>query len=477
MLFQPTNIIPDTRTGIGFGTVDATQGIQVSWQVNGDYPVMTAFQIVICRNDTASTQLYDTGKLTTNCPFDGRDALGEIKFFAYTISANTLSSHNVVNGGEYKLLIRQYYYDGGTETSIQQSSASVFITRATPVFEFPSQITVTSAEHTFSVTYSQANGDTVEWIRYQLQVTSGGVSEQIYDSGKIFGTPIYQTTYSGLLNGVGYSIRATGQTSSGVEMDTEWQPFTPSYSITDQGNVVIASCLTGRSAVLVRWPGMQTSQNQNVWILYRQKDGSLIREKLATLPKDTTSILDFGAGSGQGPYTYYVYAGIEGTGEYLSVGESNSVSPVWYRWTLLECAAQTDGTWLVVDEFDFRMNLDSGNVSNNNSPGIQQNFTAMPTVQPAPQNYLTGTLTALTGAVSATGEYTDTITVRNRLMALSVTANAVFLKSSRGDVFQVRTGGAVSASTTENTKSLAQTVSVPWTQIDDETPAILGTAY
>ena len=128
-------------------------------------------------------------------------------------------------------------------------------------------------------------------------------------------------------------------------------------------------------------------------------------------------------------------------------------------------------------EFDFRMNLESGSVGNNNSPGIQQNFTAMPTVQPAPQNFLSGTLTALTGAVSAAGEYTDTIAVRNRLMALSVTDNAIFLKSSRGDVFQVRTGGPVSATTAENTKSLAQTVTVPWTQIDDENPAILGSAY
>lgn len=479
MLFQATNIIPDTRTGIGLGTVDATAGLQVSWQVNGDYPVMTAFRIVIYENNVASTQLLDTGRLTAGCPFNGRDAKGDIDFFAYTIGAASLSQAGIVNGGEYKLLIRQYYMEGGAETSIQQSSASVFITRSTPSFAF-SPISVTAAEHTFSVNYTQAQGDTVEWIRYQLQVTSGGVSEPIYDSEKIFGTPVYEMTYSGFLKDLNYSVRATGQTSSGVAMDTGWVSFTPSYSLTEMGEVVTATCRTDRSAVLLDWTGTATASGQNIWIVYRQRAGSLVMEKLAELPVSTYSILDFGAGSGQGPYTYYLYAGIAATQgtqtQYLKVGESNTVSPVWYRWSLLECAAQADGTWRVLNEYDFRLNLDSGSMSNNNTPGIKNNFTPMPTVQPSPQNYRSGTLTALTGAVSGRGEYTDTISTRNALMALSVSENGTFLKSSRGDVFQIRIGGPVSASTVENTKSLAQSVTVPWVEIDDEAPVILGTA-
>lgn len=480
MLFQPTNIIPDLRTGIGLGTVDVSNGLQVSWQVNGDYPVMTAFRIVICQNDAGSTELLDTGRLTTGCPFNGRDAMGEIDFFAYIIEPSDLASHGIINGEEYKLLIRQYYMGSGAETSIQQSSASVFVTRSSPSFGF-SPISVTSAEYTFSVIYSQTQGDTVEWIRYQLQVTSGGTSESVYDSGKIFGTPIYEMNYSGFLPALHYSVRATGQTSSGVSMDTGWVSFTPSYSLADMGDVLTATCRSGKSAVLLSWTNASPVSGQDIWIVYRQKADSLVRMKLAEVPVSTNSILDFGAGSGQGPYTYYLYAGISATPntttQYLGVGESNAVSPVWYQWSLLECSGQPDGTWLLLNEYDFRLNLDSGSVSNNNSPGIQQNFTTMPTVQPAPQNYLTGTLTALTGAVSATAEYTDTIAVRNRLMALSATTNAVFLKSSRGDVFQVRIGGPVTSSTTENTKSLAQSVSVPWVEIDDDFAVILGTDF
>ena len=49
-LFQPTNIYPSSLGELGNGTVDVTQALNVSWQVNGN-SAMTAFSITIYQND------------------------------------------------------------------------------------------------------------------------------------------------------------------------------------------------------------------------------------------------------------------------------------------------------------------------------------------------------------------------------------------------------------------------------------------
>ena len=162
MLFQPTNIVPDMRSGIGLGVVDVTNGLQVSWQVNGDYPRMTAFAIAIYLNDAASTLKYTTGAQRTGCPFFGRDSNGEINFFSYTIPPAALSGARITNGNEYKLLIRQYYNetgDSGAELNVLQSSASVFVTRSMPIFNMTSSLSVASAEYTFKYRFLQTEGE------------------------------------------------------------------------------------------------------------------------------------------------------------------------------------------------------------------------------------------------------------------------------------------------------------------------------
>lgn len=482
MLFQPTNILPDTRTGIGYGTVDVTNGLQVSWQVNGDYPVMTAFRIVVYQNNAASTQLFDTGRLTTGCPFYGRDASGEIDFFAYTIPDVSLASAGITNGNEYKYTIRQYYMENGAETSILQSSASVFITRTTPTFSMTTP-SVTSAEYTFTWSFSQTQGDTIEWIRYQIQIVNGGDTETIFDSGSIYGAAVYECTYSGFLVGQSYTIRALGQTSSGVPISTDWVQFTPSYSgSTPTGNVV-AVCSVGYDAVKVSWSTVSTSGTQDEWVVYRKNANQLALQKVGEFPVDQTEVYDFGTASGQGPYSYYLFLAKAGDPsatpptktQYLSTAlVSNEVTPIQYYWSLLACEENQDGVYRVLREFDFKNNLDSGNFSNNNSPNVLQNFTTMPTVQLSPANYKSGTLSALIGKTSM-GQYVqDTLALREAMLALSTTQDTLFLKSSKGDVMMVAINGAINVSIADKVTSQPQTVSVPWIEIDDTAVSIVA---
>ena len=123
-------------------------------------------------------------------------------------------------------------------------------------------------------------------------------------------------------------------------------------------------------------------------------------------------------------------------------------------------------------EYDFRNNLSSGSVSNNNTPNVLQNFTAMPTVQPTPQNYKSGTLTALLGKAN-NGEYSgDTLALREALMQLSTTQDTLFLKSGKGDVLTVHINGPISAELMDMVVGQPQSVTVPWIELDD-TPANL----
>ena len=82
MLFQPTNISPDVINGIGNGTIDATEGLTVSWQVNGNSP-MYAYQIFIYLNETESTLVFNNGGnyTTLTTPFNGVDYLGNVQRF------------------------------------------------------------------------------------------------------------------------------------------------------------------------------------------------------------------------------------------------------------------------------------------------------------------------------------------------------------------------------------------------------------
>ena len=253
MLFQPTNITPSTRGGLGNGTVDATKDLTVTFQVNGNSPLV-AFAITIYTNNASSTQLYTTGKITDNCPFYGINYAGDIQFFSYTIPAATLSSASIANGGNYKLIITQWWNENDYVT---QTSASAFITRATPTLTMDSiSSPVTTRVYTFSATYSQTEGDSLNWVRWMLAY-DGQTDDPIYDSQNIYGTAEISMYYDGLFKDTSYVVRCIIQTENGVEADTGWVSFSVSYASASMEGVVTANRVCNKSAILLSWPMVQ----------------------------------------------------------------------------------------------------------------------------------------------------------------------------------------------------------------------------
>ena len=249
-LFMPTNITPSTLGALGNGTVDAAQDLTVSWQVDGQN-AMTAFSIKIMDNTAQSTTLYDTGKRADGCPFYGRDAMGNVVFFTYTIARSTLAAAGIVNGNTYKLLITQWW---SNSESVTQQSASVFICRAAPTLAIHSFTTpVAQKKMTWTADYTQAQGDAIIWARWML-AQAGNTDEPLYDTGNV-ATALLSFTYDGLFTGQQYAVRCLVETVNGVTVDTGWQTFAVSYTAAEYSGDVTTQIRSDLSGVLITWPG------------------------------------------------------------------------------------------------------------------------------------------------------------------------------------------------------------------------------
>lgn len=247
-LYQPTNIFPSSFAGVGGGVIDVTQPLTVSWKVNGS-SAMTSFQIQIYENTTASALVLDTGIETLPTPFFGVNSNGEVRYFSTILSTGLM--RNMSNGfsSGYKMVITQWWNSG----IIQQTSPSFFITRLSPTLSItPTPGTVSSRSTTFSASYYQAQGDTLDWFRWML-ATIDDLDNPIEDSGNIFGTEDIQVTYDGLFTNTQYAVRCMIQTESGQQADTGWQTFTVNYSVSDMSGYVTA-CKSPIEGIVVQWP-------------------------------------------------------------------------------------------------------------------------------------------------------------------------------------------------------------------------------
>lgn len=675
MLFQPTSITPSSRGELGNGTVDASQPLTVSWQVNGN-SAMVAFSIVIYQNNAASTQIYATGKLTSGCPFYGTDSKGEQQLFSYTIP----SVSGMTNGGSYKLVITQWW---SASEYVTQMSAAAFVTRAAPSLVLSAlPDTIAERVYTFTATYSQAQGDALNWVRWML-AESGETETPLFDSGNIYGTAELAMTYDGFFRGTEYAVRCIIQTENGIEADTGWETFSVDYDVVSLEWAISASKACGRDAVSVSWPraqsipgiasgeytlsdgtlelpdgsnitwdtvngsamslatpwsllysasftsetgtlltvGLDTGDNivisydytsrtitvsiggneaftvtdvqtyygaslvlvltetrwnirvsdrsggllpsttlypseglypfaasartrilsgeldsyqgaitslqlvgeqeteylnvqvgtvsgetiqqamqdssyepeadENLLFLvdftngidaglldtigsgatgfsvYRRQGDSASLVHLADLPITTSTLLDYGAQSQQGPYVYEVFPSSDEV--YLSVPiESNEVNPCFWNWSVLLCEPrENEDEYEVTAEYRFGNNLTSGTVANNNAPFVQANFTRYPTVQISPSNWKSGVLESLIGTVNYQNgnTYSDSISLRDAIYALSTSSGTMFLKNRKGDLIKIRPAGEIAMDTMDNTREQAQNVRFPWIEI------------
>ena len=458
MLFQPTNIVPDEVNGEG--CVDLTDDLEVSWQVNGDSP-MVAYNITFYENNPASTQLFTTGKISLDEAFWGRDENGDIQRFSATVEASDLSTAGLSNGNEYKLLIAQWW---DSTNYVTQLTASVFVTRTAPEVAINTfQNPLTTKSNTFKASYYQEEGDAINSIRWMI-AEADDEDNPLLDTGEIEGTGILKVTYDGFFTGVDYAVRCIVTTQYNVVADTGWEEFSVEYSLEHTSGTATACQLSYTNAVFVQWDRVPNAYGYSVM---RQMIGETRLTKVVDVDNTIGQIRDYEAKSGES-YIYYVYP--VGQVSFLSgpmVTEQVNVK-FWF-WTILEAIETSKNVFMAIAAHYFKYadgGVKEGAMSNNNTPSITKNFTKYPTRQGMTANYKTGTLTGYIGSITSDShEYVDTVNEVDKVMLLSSSENTLFLIDPKGHFLRIHTSAPITSQTQVEKNVMPISVTVPWVEI------------
>lgn len=460
MLFQPSNISPDQIYNTG--TVDITEDLDVSWRVNGD-SAMTAYQIDFYQNNAASTLVYSTGKVTLDTPFWGVDYSGEVRYYTVTIPTATLTTAGMSNGNTYKLLITQWWT---ANDSVQQYAASIFITRAVPALTMTAiPDPLTSKSHSFTATYSQAQGDGIRWVSWEIS-EQGNEANPFVATGPIYGTGELQVDYDGFLTGTTYVVRCTAESANGVEVSTGWIDFDVSYSVSSATGSVSACMLAGSPCVWVTWDMVVSADGYSIM---RRTVGESRLVKIADVSSTTGQIRDYSARSGQS-YVYYVFP--VGSLAYLTAPlTSQTVNVQYWYWSIVEAEPldDTGKNFSAVAAYNFRYGeggVSEGTFSNNNNPSVSANFTPYPTWQGTTPNYLSGSVSGYIGVISRDSmTYSDTVAQSEALYSLSNTTNALFLVDPKGHFLRIKVSAAITVAVDHKKKEMPQTATVSWVEV------------
>ena len=220
MLHQPTNITPSSLANIGNTAVSAYDALTVTWQLNGDTPLV-AYKIDFYLNNSTSQSLFSTGKVTVSPSVAPKDKYGDPVFF--TATRDYPWSHiGVSNGNTYKYKITQYW-GSGTNDYTEQYSDTVFSAVAEPdlsiVLNYPPEAgNVFPSPHiSMTANVQLGSGDAVRAVRWV--VSHGAI---IDDTGYIE-TPVLDYEYDGITPDPhsSYTVACYIQTQLGMTAQAE----------------------------------------------------------------------------------------------------------------------------------------------------------------------------------------------------------------------------------------------------------------
>ena len=216
---------------------------------------------------------HDTGWILTNG--NNSRVITDITFsvFATQPSGTLLSGAVAVSSGD--TFYNQFF--------TVQNSASSFITRTEPTLAITPLTTtpVASATQSFTATYSQAQGDSINTVRWRL-FNADDMSAPIDDTGDI-STSVLFYEYNGLFDGQSYTVICTITTESGVSISAELS-FSVQYEQETYTGDFSAIPICQENSNLLQWdsveniPGVNTPEGTAL-----VQDGQLILPENATV--------------------------------------------------------------------------------------------------------------------------------------------------------------------------------------------------
>lgn len=509
-LYQPTVITPSSLNGTG--VIDATQDMTVSWYINGTIPIR-GWQFVIMENTVESTVLY-----TSEWRHDyldpsavppliketyGRDENGNLVPKTDTITAADLATAGIVNNFQsgYKLQINQQYtvYENpntsniGTVKVLTQISPAFFIAMEGTSFATGSWLSTYGRFAYFnkfvnwtSSNISHTDFDPLLFNRWRLAEADSPNDHIIEDTGNIYLANDEQKVYGILENGKSYAVRLNGQLESGLELDTGWHEFQCEWTDTAKDYIHLrVYYVRNTPAIFVRLEiddGHDASEITDLpdywrWIITRTRVSDGVEETAAILPKGQIMFYDFGARNNT-EYIYKAYCGLGAADGYCYTANRSVKMKYYWDWAVIEAEPETQNAYYLASHpfpntmyhikrvIQFQGNVESGNVTNDNKPSVQDNFTPYPTVQKSSRKGLSGTLKAWVGHVQ-NAKFKDSIEEIDRIMDLSTSETVKFLRDRKGNIRMIEVSDPIRKETQDTYAEQPVAIELPWVEVGD----------
>lgn len=511
-LYQPTIIAPSSLNGTG--VIDATQDLKVTWIINGTVPIV-GWRIIIMENTTESTVLYDSDWRHEYYPavdplppmikpVYGRDIEGNPVPKTDTVTAADLAQAGVVNnfGKGYKIRVDEQYdvFENPNTSAVPtrkvltQISPTFFSAMESASFNTSNWL---SAFGRFAYFYDDVNPtsinishdlfDPLVMARWRFATRDAPDEHILEDTGNVYNTMgVMNKVYGILKNGGEYAVRLTGQLQSGIELDTGWHNFSASWTDTAESYIhLVPYYVLGQPCVFIRFEADEghdlssiTSAAENRgWEVYRVRTDTGEMEKAGVIPRGQIAMYDFGARNNT-EYIYRAYYGLGAENGYCYETERSIKMRYYWNWAILECEKKetryqylpghtyTNAMYHVKRVFQFQGNVSSGQVSNDNDPMVEDNFTPYPTVQKSTRIGLSGTLKAVVGK-TRNGVFKDSIREIDTLMELGTRETVKFLRDRKGNIRRIDVSGAIKKTTGDTYAEQPVEAEVPWVEVAD----------
>lgn len=148
------------------------------------------------------------------------------KIVSTYVLSHTLPAYTLTNGTKY--IAQCQVFDKYDEAS-SLSDKVFFCALETPVFEFqglPAGNKIDSATYSATVTYSQANDESIRYYRFYLY---DSLKNQVVESDEMYDQTSITYTYRGMETDSTYYFRCAGITMNGMDLDTGYVEVLVSY--------------------------------------------------------------------------------------------------------------------------------------------------------------------------------------------------------------------------------------------------------
>jgi hypothetical protein len=166
-------------------------------------------------------------------------------------------------------------------------------------------------------------------------------------------------------------------------------------------------------------------------------------------------------------YEYYYYAvteNIVGTAIH-----SDRIVTNWTNWCLFSVdTTDYPNAYIMHEAIVLDIDIVNSPMQNNTQVQVMHNFTKYPKYHEAPFNYYSGTISALIGHVDcATGKYTDSIDLEERIKAMSTDGRRKFLKDRKGHLWEVQINAPTSMQVRDTFIDQPYDTTLSWSEIGD----------